>query len=385
MKPLQYPEIDVVRGVAMVCMLISHAASSWMGLYDNTHGVSGFVAFVGSFAPVFFFLATGLGYGVSYEKTGAIKDVLFKALILVVMDMFMRQEFSLFAGWDFLAFIGFSMVILHVLRCSRYSLFLAILLLLLLFFGRYVLDVIGFCAYFFSNVKDSCERLIGVQGFSGVSYWFFPWLSYSIIGYIAGLMLKKFASIFDDNKALFLTLIVCSGLLLIIASIILAGKGYQYFRWGTVSVNFFIVSIGAVLVVLGCAWLSTQCKDSYIVNRLMLKGPVSLILVPVHYFFLAVLSYFLPYEKTSFFFFLAIPVFIFCSWFCSDRLAGALRELSLRLSRVSSGVLVLVVCSLAIYVDSLDLVLLSVILVFFAQLVLCTMLIGAQKLLYNVP
>jgi len=176
-------EIDLLRGFAIVFMLISHSSGMWLSSGDNSNGFSGALSFVGSFAPVVFFFVTGMGYGLSHRvgHTGAIEPVIYKAVILIVMDGFMRANYKIFLGWDFLAFIGFSMLFLHFLKGKAHALEWSLFLIVTLFLFRYVLPV------FFQPLKEADYNLVaifsGQRALEGVSYWFTPWLIYSLSGF----------------------------------------------------------------------------------------------------------------------------------------------------------------------------------------------------------
>jgi len=175
-------EIDLLRGLAIVFMLISHSSVMWLSNEDNSSGFSGVLSFIGSFAPVVFFFVTGMGYGLSHRVGHAdtIGPVIYKAALLIVMDGFMRTNDEFFLGWDFLAFIGFSMLFLHFLKGKARALEWSLFLIVTLFLLRYILPV------FFQPLSEPDYKLIAIvsgnKGLKGVSYWFTPWLIYSLSG-----------------------------------------------------------------------------------------------------------------------------------------------------------------------------------------------------------
>ena len=84
-------ELDVMRGLAAVLMILNHAGFAWLSARDATESAAGFVVFAGSFAPVLFFFVTGAGAGFSDAKRGRSADfklLLPKLAMLVVADQF---------------------------------------------------------------------------------------------------------------------------------------------------------------------------------------------------------------------------------------------------------------------------------------------------------
>ena len=59
------PELDVLRGIAAVLMILNHAGFRLLSGVDASSSISGAAVFLGGFAPVVFFFATGFGIALS--------------------------------------------------------------------------------------------------------------------------------------------------------------------------------------------------------------------------------------------------------------------------------------------------------------------------------
>jgi uncharacterized membrane protein len=62
-KKFSWQELDILRGLAALFMIINHGGYEFLIPDLATHGISGFIIFISSSAPVLFFFITGVGYG----------------------------------------------------------------------------------------------------------------------------------------------------------------------------------------------------------------------------------------------------------------------------------------------------------------------------------
>jgi uncharacterized membrane protein len=279
-----WPAIDLLRGIAVIFMLLNHSAVKWIKVDEMSVGLAGILNFIGSFAPVMFFFITGIGYGLAHQigKPAKTKDVIIKASILIVADVFMRGGDFSSIGWDFLAFIGFSMLLLHCLRGRRFGMLLAFLLIGLFLIARFVLGPIY--EALIEQPDYVMQVLLGVSGLKGVSYWFTPWFIYPLAGFIIGHWASTFTAMITKNPInifLFFTLL---GISIAVVSSVLASKGFILFRWGTMSLNFFIASFACICLSIGIAWLiSNVLNFTKLTQILSMRGISSLAVVPIHY------------------------------------------------------------------------------------------------------
>lgn len=344
-KIKKWPSLDVLRGLAVICMLLNHAAAKLLTDDAMFTGLSGWFNFMGSFAPVLFFFATGIGYGLAHEvgRTANTKDVLIKASILIVADIFMRGGDFTLMGWDFLAFIAFSMILLHGFRGRRFGLSGALGLILVLLFVRYGLGAYYDRAVDLDEQKYWVLVVLGRTALDNVSYWFTPWFAYPLVGFILGALGRKHGEWVMSHIGKISLLAFGSGLFIAAASTVLWMKGAAAFRWGTVSFNFFIASVACVLVSLAISWLiADKLKHRRLTQLLSMQGVSSLAVVPIHYFYLKIFIMFFAVKISGTVYLIAMPFWIaFC--FISARLTN---QLTLRLTSSNSKTLLLTFVSI---------------------------------------
>src|SRR5574338_814206 len=101
-----WPELDVLRGLAALLMIVNHAGYKILApnlIEDGTF--AGNLLFICSFAPVLFFFVTGVGYGIQSiqkKKVGHWHVILNKMFILVLADLLMHWSEGRWLGLDFL-------------------------------------------------------------------------------------------------------------------------------------------------------------------------------------------------------------------------------------------------------------------------------------------
>lgn len=349
----KWPTLDILRGLAVVCMLVNHAAVHWLDQQYLEEGLTSVLSFLGSFAPVLFFFTTGVGYGLAHQvgKTANTKDLLIKAGILIVADIFMRGGNFTVIGWDFLAFIAFSMILLHGFRGRRFGVAGALVLVVVLLVVRF-----GVGAFYDSRVSEEEQSVwirisLGLEAMDGVSYWFTPWFVYPLVGFIFGAFLRQYRDIYDQYTGIFCALALVCAVGAAAVSYVLLMKGAGLFRWGTMSINFFVASVSCVLAATAIACtigdkFQQQSLSQHLSNALSMQGVSSLAVVPIHYFFLALVeqAFALPFSP-NLYLGLLIPWLVVCFWCAraTNRLTVSLT--STQSSTLLKGLLALVVAS----------------------------------------
>lgn len=380
-----WPALDILRGIAVLYMLVNHVAVAWLKPEFANEGIAGILNFVGSFAPVLFFFTTGLGYGVAHKvgHYANFADVAIKAGILILADIFMRGGDFLSFGWDFLAFIGFSMLILSTIRGRKYALTIATLLMAALFLIRYILGSEAVYARFLPEQAQThfVLSLLGREGFTDVSYWFTPWLIYPLAGFVIGATANKIVPLLStqSNKQhlLIFILLVVGGVLSSLVSYMLLQKGAILFRWGTMSINFFIASIAMVCLCLAVTWLLSDILKKQRLNTLLsMRGVSSLAIVPIHYFVIKMLAPYFGFQLEQGTYLLAILFLIPLCFYLARLTDKCAKIIGASASRKLLIVFILLV-AIAGLISTLGLfhsIYINHTLAFIAQIILCLML-----------
>ena len=290
-----WKELDVLRGVAAVMMVVNHVGVKVLAPQFVESGFTGALLFVTSFAPVIFFFVTGVGTGIqSYKRKKASRwaSVLTKAGILWLADLLLAWSSG--NGWwlDFLGFIGLSIVLLELIRTSKKPIAFSAIGIVLITLLRYG---VGAIVAHFGWVENmwGVELVLGTKMIPNVSYPLSPWLAYPLLGFIAGATIARLQTKIDQQRFQTIAKILGAAALPAIVSLVFAVKGAVFFRWGSMSIAFYILSFAAILGCLAIAMLlcSDRCP-SFISEGLSLRGISSLAVVPIHYCLIDLLGWF---------------------------------------------------------------------------------------------
>jgi uncharacterized membrane protein len=272
------PQLDLVRGLAIVLMIVNHAGIGLIDPYSQQNDPLAALVFLGSFAPVVFFFTTGFGVAIGRQgfDLEAFLSTLLKAALLVIADQFLLWKQGKPWGLDFLGFIAISTVMMTAIRAVKKSEVLCAVAIAIVLSARFVL---GPWLRSHTHLTGLEDWLVGVRPVDNVSYPFSPWIVYPLIGYIAACRYQAIKT--ADERSLFWFLgTVASGSFLVAA--IMDRAQAPFFRWGTMSLAFFVLSIGVASVVILAAWLICA-KSSLATRALSLRGIASLAVVPIHY------------------------------------------------------------------------------------------------------
>ncbi len=280
-------ELDVLRGIAAVMMIANHVGVKFLSPQHTESGLTEAVLFVGSFAPVMFFFITGVGAGIqSGQKKQASRwfSVINKVGILVLADFLMAWSGGSWWRLDFLSFIGLCILILECVRNSKSPVVASAVGLGAVSLLRYL---IGPIAHEFGYDQQiwGLSFLLGTEITPGVSYPLAPWLAYPFLGYLVGVAIDRFRSRVEEQRWRAALGLLAVAIVPGIIAVYLALKGAVFFRWGTVSLAFYIISFTALAVCVAfslmlCSNLCPQFGPRF----LSLKGISSLAIVPIHYF-----------------------------------------------------------------------------------------------------
>ena len=290
-----WKELDVLRGIAAVMMVFNHVGVKLLSPQFLESGFTEALLFVTSFAPVIFFFVTGVGTGIqSHQRKKASRwaSVLTKAGILWLADLLLAWSNG--NGWwlDFLGFIGLSIVLLELIRTSKKPIAFSAIGIVLLTLLRYGVGAIVAHFGWIENMWG-IDLVLGTKMMPNVSYPLSPWLAYPLLGFIAGAAIARLQTKIDQQRLQTIAKILGVAALPAIVSLVFAAKGAVFFRWGSMSIAFYVLSFAAILGCLAIAMIlcSDRCP-SFISEGLSLRGISSLAVVPIHYCLIDLLGWF---------------------------------------------------------------------------------------------
>ena len=278
-----------MRGIAAVLMIFNHAGFRLLSPAELSGTPEAVAVFLGGFAPVVFFFATGFGIALSRPASGRppeIASLLWKAALLVVADQFFFWTRGLAWGLDFFSFIAIASVVVTVVARLRQPARVCAALIALLVALRYGLGpAIRSELHSFAFL----DWVIGANAVERVSYPLSPWMVYPLLGFLLGRLYKSvdLQSPQPRNQWLRRGSIAMLGLFGV--SLLLAMFNNSFFRWGSVSFGFFVVSIG-IVVAAGLLSMYLMMSHRRIAQALALRGVASFAVIPLHYGMLAVFA-----------------------------------------------------------------------------------------------
>ena len=300
-KKFSWQELDILRGLAALLMIVNHGGYEVLISDLATHGISGFIIFIGSSAPVLFFFITGVGYGLQSGqkiKPNYWSDVIYKVIILILADQFFFWKRGQLIGLDFLGFIAFSTLVMAGIRVSKKTLLYAIIGFIAVFVLRYLVG--PYLDNSDIQVPSLVAWVIGTKELSNISYPLSPWLAYPFLGYIVGVGVIQYQKNLEFERLSVIVKLLLFSLVPAIGSLLLWYKGASFFRWGTVSLGFYLYSFAILLVSLAFSLLIKLIPSTTFYQHILsLRGVTSLAVVPIHYA-LIVLATFMGLKNLNF-------------------------------------------------------------------------------------
>lgn len=316
-------ELDVLRGIAALLMIVNHGGYRLLSTSDATTGFVGALVFVGSFAPVVFFFATGFGVALGVNATGrapAFASTLFKAGLLVVADQMLFWRAGSPWGVNFLGFIGLSALLVSALARFRAAVPICLVAILGLLALRYG---IGPRSAHFAAPGSWLGWLFGVHDMNDMPYPPAPWLVYPLAGFVLG---RLYGPVRLDNPAprnRWWATAIAAAVGLSVGAAGLAAAGAVFFRWGTVSVAYFVLSLG-VLALAGAVSMMSAAAAPRLAARLALPGVASFAVIPLHYAALEIAAVAVDAPISPWVFLVAIGLIgVACFW-ASARFSGGM-------------------------------------------------------------
>ena len=121
--------------------------------------------------------------------------------------------------------------------------------------------------------------LVGARGIDRISYPFSPWIIYPLIGFIMGRSYKGRQGHIRSFPRPWLYAATIGALIFAAA---LDQAQAAFFRWGTMSFAYFVLSIGVLFLSVNIAWKIANHWPRA-AQPLSLRGISSLAIVPIHY------------------------------------------------------------------------------------------------------
>jgi len=287
-KRIHWTELDVLRGLAALMMILNHLGYKILASNLVDSGFAGSLLFISSFAPVLFFFVTGVGYGIQSsrkKKASPWYGIINKFFILVLADLLMHWSEGRWLGLDFLGFIALSSLVLEFIRRTKSPLTYCAVGFVLISLMRYLLGPFIQALGYDQLGWGVLHWILGTKDTPGVSYPLSPWMAYPFAGYIIGVAAMHYRGFIETHRWRVVSGLLVLGGLNSVASLILLQRGASFFRWGTVGVGFYVVSFAVISISLaGVLAMCGEPKLRVWQDALSLKGIASLAVVPVHYF-----------------------------------------------------------------------------------------------------
>jgi hypothetical protein len=283
-KNHQSVALDAFRGLAAILMVFNHAGHAWLSAFDADNGWQGGIVFLGSFAPVLFFFATGVGIGLTpgrLRTAGGAMGLAWKCVLLILADQLLFLRTGSLWGLDFFGFIALSMIIVGLVDRLQRAVPTAILLIAVMLVFRYAIALMLPAAWAGHPVAA-----IFFGSMPNVSYPVSPWLVYPLVGYVMARSgfygpVAKDVEVPTKRFRPRVALIACS-VVALGTSLLFLQMGKGFFRWGTVSLGFFIASC-AVIPLFILASEAAAAKLTKFSSFISLRGAAALLVVPTHY------------------------------------------------------------------------------------------------------
>ena len=273
-------QLDLFRGIAAIFMIVNHAGYQLLGAAAIGGGWPTWLVFVGSAAPALFFFATGVGSGLAAGSGEPAASVLRKVVLLLLADALLNWSTGTLLGLDFFGFAAVATATLFIVRRARRPVVLAVVLLALVLAARF-----GLASVARGRIGDDSllAFITGIAPVRHVSYPLGPWLAFPLLGFLLGRQWRQGAA---SQEA---WIVGAAAALCLALSALLAARGAPVFRWGSVSIAYFLCAIGIVATAWSCADRAVAALPA-LAQRASLRGPASLLIVPLHYGILGALE-----------------------------------------------------------------------------------------------
>lgn len=377
-QKLSWIELDVLRGIAAIFMIVNHLGYKILSEPLTQEGLSEKIIFLGSFAPVLFFLTTGVGYGIQAhgkKPSDYWISTLYKVLILLIADQYLQWNRGFWIGLNFLGFIGLCSLVMVALRYTRQPVLVSIVCFCIISGLRYgagpVIDKLNLS-------QGLIAWIVGNKAIEGIAYPLSPWMAYPFLGYIIGDFVIRYNKFFNRYRWSLVTSMFLLSFVPISGGFIIQKIGGSFFRWGTVGVGFYIISFAVILLSLILSIIIVSILKNNL-GFISLRGISSLAVVPIHYYLLDTLVFNNLVNVNFVLYFLTSLIIIILSFYLSHFVDKISYETSKKYSNsllrsVFVGILILTIIISLPYNGKPDLNIVTSTAQMFGQLSLCCLL-----------
>lgn len=290
----RFREIDSLRGLAVLLMVMVHAAATWNPFQSTQTSILAYLTagLGGLAAPLF---VTIFGWGIIRSKSST-RDNLIKASILILLqlvvnlcsphlyDPFTPGILSLFA----LLILVKPLILLVSSKRSR-MVFFGVFIVSIYLINNFIINIQGNNDWNARITADSLSTVLSQMLVSG-TYPLFPWICYAVVGAFLGRSLKEGGKTLPRNSTTFLLTLI--GICYCLITMIMSNadgtvwahptKGY-YLTFFPANAGFIIASLTGVFIF----WLLFQEFNILVFES---SGKLSLTIYVIHFIPLTILS-----------------------------------------------------------------------------------------------
>ena len=290
----RFREIDSLRGLAVLLMVMVHAAATWNpSNYSQTSTLAYLVAGLGGLAAPLF--VTIFGWGM-YKSKSARKSILIKAVILLILQYIVNLcsphlyepyspgILSLFA----MLLIAKPVIMKSIESINNFLIFNSLIAVMFLI-NNYLFEFQGNNNWDARIAVNSVLQLINLTLFTG-TYPVFPWITFCVVGAFLGRFVMEGGKTLPRNNTTVSMIVV--GISYCLVTLYLAirnskvwahpSKG-DYLNFFPANFGFMVAAITGVLIL----WLIVQELNIILFEQ---AGKVSLTVYVVHFIPLTYLS-----------------------------------------------------------------------------------------------
>jgi peptidoglycan/LPS O-acetylase OafA/YrhL len=313
-------ELDVLRGLAAILMIVNHAGYRMLSADQTLTSAAAPAVFLGSVAPAVFFFATGFGIGLSRTFSKRPFDwieVFWKATLLVVADQFLFWPNGVGMGLDFFSFTAIVTVTLSILSRHRLAPQICIALALGILMIRYLVAP----ALTAEPTAALLDWVLGMRAVANVSYPLSPWMVFPFLGFASGVSYRTIEHTSAKTRKRWLRYAAGFGATSCAITVVMFTLNRGFFRWGTVSIGYFMFA-STVVIFVGLTAMALAIKSPAVSKAMSLRGGASFAIIPLHYSMLDAVARWLGNPLSLQIFIILTLLIVIVSFFLSTKFAS---------------------------------------------------------------